>query len=132
MALQLPSIMMVDDTPMFRNMFGQYIQTSTIADRVTLHTAESGFEAITRLEKAKPDLIFLDVQMPGMDGYQVCKLIKSNPKWQDVKIVFLTSAESLTDQMRGQHAGAEYYMQKPFSREMLIEQIELHIGSQRL
>lgn len=83
--------------------------------------ASSGYDALALLEDIKPQLIFMDVLMPDLDGYQTCTLIKSNSMYRDIPVVFLTSRNSAFDEARGALAGANEYMAKPFTREALIE-----------
>lgn len=122
------NIVFVDDTEMYRQMFLKYLNSSAISSKVNVKVINSGFELLTVLEENKPDLIFLDVQMEGMDGYQTCRMIKANPKYNSVKIVFLTAQDSVTDQMKGQSAGAVEYLPKPFTRDTLIERIQRYVG----
>ena len=86
--------------------------------------AEDGFDALAKVNDAEPDLIFCDILMPRLDGYQTCALIKSNPEYRDIPIVMLSSKDGLFDQARGQLAGANEYMTKPFAREDLVKVVE--------
>lgn len=83
--------------------------------------AETGYDALAVIEEAKPQLIFLDILMPRLDGYQTCTLLKSNPEYRDIPIVMLSSKDGLFDQARGQLAGANEYMTKPFARDDLLQ-----------
>lgn len=83
-------------------------------------TAEDGYVALAKLVSEKPDLIFLDIMMPRVDGFQACAIIKNNPKYKDLPVIMLTSKDGLVDRARGRLVGATYYLTKPFTREELI------------
>lgn len=85
----------------------------------------SGDEALKTLETQNPELILLDVEMPGMNGYSVCEAIKANPKTADIPIIFLSARDELRDRMQGFEAGADDYMVKPFQPEALIAKIKV-------
>lgn len=83
-------------------------------------TAEDGYAALAKLVSEKPDLVFLDVMMPRVDGFQACAIIKNNPDYATLPIILLTSKDGLVDRARGRLAGASYYLTKPFIKEELI------------
>lgn len=83
-------------------------------------TAEDGYVALAKLVSEKPDLVFLDIMMPRVDGFQACAIIKNNPKYKDLPVIMLTSKDGLVDRARGRLVGATYYLTKPFTREELI------------
>lgn len=83
-------------------------------------TAEDGYSALAKLVSDKPDLIFLDVMMPRVDGFQACAIIKSNPAYANLPIILLTSKDGLVDRARGRLVGASFYLTKPFVKEELI------------
>jgi len=82
---------------------------------------EDGFEALTRVDEEDPDLIFIDVIMPKIDGLQACQIIKRNPKFKNTPIIFLSSKDSEFDKARGIMMGAIDYLTKPFTKEGIIE-----------
>lgn len=86
----------------------------------TVITAEDGYVALSKLVSEKPDLVFLDIMMPRVDGFQACAIIKNNPKYKDLPVIMLTSKDGLVDRARGRLVGATYYLTKPFTREELI------------
>lgn len=86
----------------------------------TVITAEDGYVALAKLVSEKPDLVFLDIMMPRVDGFQACAIIKNNPKYKDLPVIMLTSKDGLVDRARGRLVGATYYLTKPFTREELI------------
>ena len=90
-------------------------------------TAENGFEALPVISAQHPDIIFIDIMMPRLDGYQTCSLVKSNPKFSDIPIVMLSSKDGLFDRAKGRVVGAEDYLTKPFTREDLLGSIRTHI-----
>jgi twitching motility two-component system response regulator PilG len=85
--------------------------------------AEDGFEGLSRVVDTKPDVVFVDIMMPRLDGYQTCALIKNNPEFKDTPVVMLTSKDSLFDRARGQLVGSNQYLTKPFSKKSLIDAV---------
>jgi twitching motility two-component system response regulator PilG len=85
--------------------------------------AEDGFEGLSRVVDTKPDVVFVDIMMPRLDGYQTCALIKNNPDFKDTPVVMLTSKDSLFDRARGQLVGSNQYLTKPFSKKSLIDAV---------
>jgi CheY-like chemotaxis protein len=82
-----------------------------------------GLAALNEIEKCKPDLILLDIMMPGIDGFEVCRRIKENPDTRDIPVVMLTAKKSTADQARGTEVGADAYMTKPFKSLKIIDVI---------
>jgi twitching motility two-component system response regulator PilG len=82
--------------------------------------AEDGFEAMSKIVENQPDIIFVDITMPRLDGYQTCKLIKNNPIYQSTPVVMLSSKDGLFDKARGRMAGSNDYLTKPFTAEGLL------------
>lgn len=89
--------------------------------------AGDGYEALGQLDKEKPDLILLDIIMPGIDGYKVMSLIKEKPGMKDIPIILLTSRDGLLDKMRGKVAGTSEYLTKPFAYEELIAKVDKYL-----
>ena len=89
--------------------------------------AKDGYEALSIVEHERPDLILLDIIMPGIDGYKVMSMIKEIPDMSRVPIIMLTSRDKLIDKMRGKVSGTNEYLTKPFKREELIEKIEKYL-----
>ncbi|MFW5648929.1 MAG: response regulator transcription factor [Candidatus Alkaliphilus sp. MAG34] len=81
---------------------------------------DNGIDALKMAKKERPDLAILDVMMPGMDGYEVCKKIKTDPKLKDIKILILTAKGQQTDKIAAKEALADYYLAKPFSPAELL------------
>lgn len=86
-------------------------------------TASDGFEALARVAEHRPDVIFVDIMMPRLDGYQVCALIKHNVNFRSIPVIMLSSKDSIFDKARGRLVGSEHYLTKPFSREDLFAAI---------
>jgi len=87
-------------------------------------TAVDGFEAITKVTDHKPDLIFVDIVMPRLDGYQTCSLVKNNSHYQDTPVVMVSSKDGLFDRARGSIVGAQGHINKPFSENDLVRAVE--------
>ncbi|MEE9303444.1 MAG: response regulator [Thiotrichaceae bacterium] len=83
-------------------------------------TAENGFESLSIISKNRPDIIFMDIMMPKLDGYQTCALIKSNDEYADIPVVMLSSKHNLFDMARGRLSGSEQYLTKPFTHDDLM------------
>jgi twitching motility two-component system response regulator PilG len=90
-------------------------------------TACDGFEALTQIVDHEPDIIFLDIVMPRLDGYQTCALIKGNPDFLQTPVILLSSKAGLFDKARGRSEGADEYMTKPFTRDDLMDVIKRHV-----
>lgn len=91
-------------------------------------TAIDGFEALAKITVHKPDIIFVDIMMPRLDGYQTCALIKNNQSFKATPVIMLSSKDSIFDRARGRIVGSEKYLTKPFSREDLINAITTHVN----
>ena len=89
--------------------------------------ASDGYEALGQLDKEKPDLILLDIIMPGIDGYKVMSLIKEKPGMKNIPIIMLTSRDNLIDKMRGKVSGTNEYLTKPFVYEELIAKVDKYL-----
>lgn len=89
-------------------------------------TAEDGFEALPKIKQHHPDIIFIDIMMPRLDGYQTCILIKNNTAFKKTPVIMLSSKDGLFDRARGRIAGCDQYLTKPFTREELLGAISSH------
>jgi twitching motility two-component system response regulator PilG len=87
-------------------------------------TAEDGFEAISKVTDYQPDLMFVDIVMPKLDGYQTCSLVKNNKQYQSTPVVMVSSKDGLFDRARGSIVGAEGHINKPFSESDLLGAVE--------
>src|SRR5450756_2102054 len=82
--------------------------------------AENGFDALAKIADHHPDLIFVDIMMPRLDGYQTCSLIKKNGKHKDTPVIMLSSKDSLFDRARGRMVGSDEYLTKPFTKDLSL------------
>jgi twitching motility two-component system response regulator PilG len=89
--------------------------------------ADNGFEALPIISANHPDILFIDIMMPRLDGYQTCALVKNNPKFEDIPVVMLYSKDGLFDRAKGRVVGAEQYLTKPFTRDDLLGAIRTHL-----
>lgn len=89
--------------------------------------AEDGFDALSKVNDYKPDLIFCDILMPKLDGYQTCAIIKRNPKFKAVPVVMLSSKDGVFDKARGRMVGSDDYLTKPFTKGQLIAAVEQQV-----
>ncbi len=87
-------------------------------------TASSGEEAIETIQKYKPDLILLDIMLPGIDGFEVCEIVRLNSDWKHIKVIFLTAKGREADRARGMVLGADCYITKPFSNADVIAKVQ--------
>ena len=88
--------------------------------------AEDGFDALSKVNDHEPDLIFCDILMPRLDGYQTCAIIKRNAKFANVPVIMLSSKDGLFDKARGRMVGSEDYLTKPFTKDQLLQAVEQH------
>ena len=88
--------------------------------------AEDGFDALAKVSDHRPDLIFCDILMPRLDGYQTCAIIKRNPQFASVPVIMLSSKDGLFDKARGRMVGSEDYLTKPFTKDQLLQAVQQH------
>ncbi|MCV2370070.1 response regulator [Roseateles oligotrophus] len=88
--------------------------------------AEDGFDALAKLSDYKPDLVFCDILMPRLDGYQTCAIIKRNPVFAGVPVIMLSSKDGLFDKARGRMVGSQDYLTKPFTKDQLLKAVLAH------
>lgn len=117
-------VMVIDDSKTIRR------SAETLLKKVGCEvvTAIDGFEALAKITEHKPDIIFVDIMMPRLDGYQTCALIKNNQTFKATPVIMLSSKDSIFDRARGRIVGSERYLTKPFSKEDLINAITTHVG----
>ena len=117
-------VMVIDDSKTIRR------SAETLLKKVGCEvvTAIDGFEALAKITEHKPDIIFVDIMMPRLDGYQTCALIKNNQSFKATPVIMLSSKDSIFDRARGRIVGSEKYLTKPFSKEDLINAITTHVG----
>ena len=91
--------------------------------------AEDGFDAMAKIADHQPDVIFVDIMMPRLDGYQTTMLIKKNPKFKNIPVIMLSSKDGLFDRARGRMVGSDEYLTKPFTKESLLQGIKKHMAA---
>jgi twitching motility two-component system response regulator PilG len=89
-------------------------------------TATDGFEALAKIADHGPDVIFVDIMMPRLDGYQTCALIKNNPRFKNTPVIMLSSKDGLFDRARGRIVGSDQYLTKPFTQDELVSAVRAH------
>ena len=120
---RLPTVLIVDDTP--ANIL---LLERALRHDYTIQSARNGPAALSLLqEAAKPDLILLDVMMPAMNGYEVCRRVKQDPATRHIPVIFVSALDQLIDQQRGFDLGAVDYITKPFSLALVIARVHVHI-----
>ena len=119
-------VVLIDDSNTIRR--SGEIFLSQAGCRVVL--AEDGFDGLSKVADTQPDIIFVDVMMPRLDGYQTCALIKNNPQFKKIPVVMLTSKDTLFDRARGKLVGSDQYLIKPFNKKSLIESVIRHTQEQ--
>jgi twitching motility two-component system response regulator PilG len=115
-------VMVIDDSKTIR----RTAETLLRKEGFDVVTAMDGFEALSKIADYKPDLIFLDIMMPRLDGYQTCALIKHHRVFRQTPVVMLSSKDGLFDRARGRVVGSDHYVTKPFTREDLLDAIAQH------
>ena len=118
-------VMVIDDSKTIR----RTAETLLKKEGCEVLTAVDGFEALAKISDQKPAIIFVDIMMPRLDGYQTCALIKNNPQFRSTPVIMLSSKDGLFDKARGRIVGAEQYLTKPFTRDELLGAIHSHVGS---
>ncbi len=118
-------VLIVDDSETIR----RTAEALLSKEGYTVNVAEDGFQAFSAIVDYNPDIIFLDVMMPRLDGYQVCSVIKNNPEFEHIPVIMLSSKDNVFDKARGRISGSEFFMSKPFSKEGLVNAIKAHLTS---
>jgi twitching motility two-component system response regulator PilG len=118
-------IMVIDDSNTIRRSAEIFLGQAGY----TVILAEDGFDALAKIHDHHPQLIFCDILMPRLDGYQTCALIKNSDYFRTTPIVMLSSKDSLFDRARGRMVGSNDYLTKPFTKDSLISTVRLHTSS---
>lgn len=113
-------VMVIDDSKTIR----RTAETLLKKEGCEVITANDGFEALAKIADLKPEIIFVDIMMPRLDGYQTCALIKHNAMFRDTPVIMLSSKDGLFDRARGRIVGSQQYLTKPFTREELLGAIK--------
>jgi twitching motility two-component system response regulator PilG len=109
-------ILVIDDSKTIR----RTAETLLSKEGCTVYTAIDGFDALSKIADHHPDVIFVDIMMPRLDGYQTCSLIKHNKTFKDIPVIMLSSKDGLFDRARGRIVGSEDYLTKPFTKDELL------------
>ena len=118
-------IMVIDDSSTIRR--SAEIFLGQVGYKVVL--AEDGFDALAKINDSHPDLIFCDILMPRLDGYQTCALIKKSAKFRDTPVIMLSSKDGLFDRARGAMVGSDEYLTKPFTKDSLLKTVRNYTSS---
>ena len=116
-------VMVIDDSKTIR----RTAETLLAREGAQVVTASDGFEALAKIADQRPQIIFVDIMMPRLDGYQTCALIKNNQLFKHTPVIMLSSKDGLFDKARGRIVGSEQYVTKPFTREELLDAIRTHV-----
>src|ERR1700742_3867071 len=118
-ALPAVRVLVIDDSNTIRRSAEIFLRQG--GHEVVL--AEDGFDALAKVNDHTPDLIFCDILMPRLDGYQTCAIIKRNPRFTAVPVIMLSSKDGVFDKARGRMVGSEDYLTKPFTKEQLLRAV---------
>jgi len=118
-------VMVIDDSKTIRRTAETLLQKAGC----TVITATDGFDALAKIADTNPDIIFVDIMMPRLDGYQTCALIKNNQVFKGTPVIMLSSKDGLFDKARGRIVGSEQYLTKPFTREELLGAIRRYVDA---
>jgi len=119
----LLKVMIIDDSKTIR----RTAETLLKKEGCEVVTATDGFEALAKIADEKPDIIFVDIMMPRLDGYQTCALIKNNQVFRETPVIMLSSKDGLFDRARGRIVGSDQYLTKPFTKDELLGAIRQHV-----
>ncbi|MCH9690927.1 MAG: twitching motility response regulator PilG [Gammaproteobacteria bacterium] len=119
------TVMVIDDSKTIRRTAETLLQKTGC----TVVTATDGFDALAKITDSRPDIIFVDIMMPRLDGYQTCALVKNNAEFRSTPIIMLSSKDGLFDRAKGRVAGCDQYLTKPFSKTELLDAISSHVKS---
>lgn len=120
-------VMVIDDSNTIRRSAEIFLKASGC--EVVL--AEDGFDALAKISNEHPDLIFVDIMMPRLDGYQTCSLIKRNSRYKTTPVIMLSSKDGLFDRARGRMVGSDQYLTKPFTQDTLIEAVQIYAAQSK-
>lgn len=117
-------VMVIDDSKTIRRTAEMLLKK----EGCEIITAVDGFEALAKISDQHPHIIFVDIMMPRLDGYQTCALIKNNQTFRSTPVIMLSSKDGLFDKARGRIVGSEQYLTKPFTRDELLGAIRRYVG----
>ena len=117
-------VMVIDDSKTIR----RTAETLLAKAGCEVVTAIDGFDALAKIADTHPDIIFVDIMMPRLDGYQTCALIKNNNQFKSTPVIMLSSKDGLFDKAKGRIVGSDEYLTKPFSKEELLSAIRQYVS----
>jgi twitching motility two-component system response regulator PilG len=120
--LQGVKVMVIDDSNTIRRSAEIFLNQAGC--EVIL--AQDGFEALSKITDHQPDVVFVDIMMPRLDGYQTCSLIKRNARYRTTPVIMLSSKDGLFDRARGRMVGSDEYLTKPFTKDTLLKAVRDH------
>jgi twitching motility two-component system response regulator PilG len=123
-ALKGVKVMVIDDSNTIRRSAEIFLNQAGC--EVIL--AQDGFDALSKITDHEPDVVFVDIMMPRLDGYQTCSLIKRNAKYRGTPVIMLSSKDGLFDRARGRMVGSDQYLTKPFTKDTLLTAVREHAG----
>ena len=121
-ALKGVKVMVIDDSNTIRRSAEIFLNQAGC--QVIL--AQDGFDALSKITDHEPDVVFVDIMMPRLDGYQTCSLIKRNAKYRTTPVIMLSSKDGLFDRARGRMVGSDEYLTKPFTKDTLLSAVREH------
>jgi twitching motility two-component system response regulator PilG len=120
-----PTVLVVDDSPTVRKI----VQMTLQREHIRVITASDGLSALTSVADEMPAVILLDIQLPRMDGYHICQIIRKNLQFRQIPIIMLSGKDGLFDKMRGRLAGSTEYLTKPFDSVELVQTVRKHLAN---
>lgn len=120
-------VMVIDDSKTIR----RTAEMLLAKEGCVVSTAEDGFVALSQISDNRPDVIFIDIMMPRLDGYKTCALIKNKAEYSEIPIIMLSSKDGLFDKAKGRIVGSNHYLTKPFSRNELLDAIVNNVNGGR-
>ena len=115
-------VLVIDDSKTIR----KTAETLLAKEGCEVYTAVDGFDALAKVADYTPDIVFVDIMMPRLDGYQTCSLIKHNKVFKSIPVIMLSSKDGLFDKARGRMVGSEDYLTKPFTKDQLLTAVQQH------
>lgn len=122
-----PRVLIVDDNPTNLDVLFSFLENQGYE----VFVAEDGASALERVEFAEPDVVLLDVMMPGLDGFQTCEVIKSNPKTRDIPVIYVTALGGVEDKVKGFETGGVDYITKPFQNQEVLARVGIQVALKR-
>ena len=116
-------VLVIDDSKTIR----RTAETLLAKEGCEVFTAVDGFDALSKIADHQPDIVFVDIMMPRLDGYQTCSLIKHNKVFRSIPVIMLSSKDGLFDRARGRMVGSDQYLTKPFTKDGLIRTVGEHV-----